>query len=376
MKVDRTIRRVAALVVAVMATASLASCGSSNDHASGGSGKTDASGSLVVNGETIADAALWKKAQSEGSMTIYTAYTADKEQKIVDAFTKATGLKVNVVALGTAPLVTRLQSESKAHKYTADVVKLGNLVNINALATGGLLSSYQPPAAFNIPAVDKGGNGEYWAWNQSPLAPGYNTAVVNDSDAPKSWADLLNPRWKGKLGLAPFSAGGVEIATFQFLRNDVDPNYWTKLAAQQPQILSVMASVAQALTNGQIQVGIVQPSVLGQAMSQGAKIKFVPDPPEGLPLSNNFVGIAAHAPHAAVAQVYLNYLFSKAGQTVLSQQIGDYSVRTDVPPPVIAGVKMPALNSGYKFYPLNNADTIKSGAQWTTEWNTAFHYKG
>lgn len=399
-------RHVAILAAGIAVTLVLASCGSSSgsdasttpttsqastvasstpaagtpDNATGESGANSSvaasTGGLVIDGEQIADDALLAKAKAEGSMTIYTAYTAAKEQVIVDAFTKATGLEVNVVGLGTAALVTRLQSESGAGRYTADIAKLGNLVNMDKLAQGDLLATYSVPAAFKVPESAKNGNGKYWAWNQSPLAPGYNTALVNAADAPKSWKDLLDPKWKGKLGLAPLSAGGVEIATYQFLRNEVDPDFWTKLAAQQPSIMSVMASVTQGVTQGSVQVAIVQPSVLGAAISAGAKVAFVADPPEGLPLSSNFVATANHAPHPAAAQLYLNFLFSKAGQSVISQSIGDYGIRTDVPPPKVAGTPLPALDSGFKFFPLDSADVIKNGPAWTDEWNKTFNYSG
>jgi len=373
MKVVSTARRLSALAAAVAAAVTLASCGGTDPNIDV---TTDESGGLVINGETIADADLLSKAKAEGSMTIYTAYTVDKEQKIVDAFEEATGLKVEVVGLGTAPLVTRVQSENQAKQYTADVVKLGNLVNVDKLAAGGLLTSYTPPTGFAVPSNANNAEGKYWAWNQSPLAPGYNTGLVNEADAPKSWADLLDPKWQGKLGLAPFAAGGVEIATFQFVRNEVDPDYWTKLAAQKPSIFAVMASVTQAVTQGSVNVAIVQPSVLGEAISGGAKIKFVPDPTEGLPLSSNFVGKVSNGPHPSVAQVYLNFLFSKAGQTVVSQSIGDYGIRSDVPAPVVAGISMPALDSGYKFFPLDSAETIAKGPAWTQEWNTTFNWQG
>lgn len=369
----KTFRTTVAVAAGVGLAALAVGCGSSGSSGGGGGATATTSAGLVIDGETIASAALLKQAQQEGQVTIYEAYGEAKEEILAKAFTDATGIKVNIVELGTAPLVTRLQSETNAHKYSADVTKLGNQADMQQLASAGDLVPYSPPAAFSIPASDAFSSNDYHMWTQSPLTVGYNTAKVT-SGQPTSWASLLQPQWKGKIAIPPMSAGGVEIAMYQFLRDHANPTYWQQLAAQNPTIESVEASVVTALANGSVSVALVEPSDLGTPISQGAQLGFVAKPPEGLPLAGNFEAEVTHAPHPAAAEVYLNYTLSKAGQTVISQQIGDYGIRTDVPAPVVAGVTLPALNSGYKFYSVNAQEAIKDTTSWESEWNKAFNY--
>jgi iron(III) transport system substrate-binding protein len=376
MPTRRRVRTAGTIVAAITLAALAGGCSSSGGSSSSTSGSTasSAGGGLVLDGETIASASLLKQAQQEGQVTIYEAYGQAKEEILAKAFTAATGIKVNIVELGTAPLITRLESESAAHKYSADVTKMGNQADMQQLATAGDLVPVTPPTAFGIPSTDSFSNGDYYAWTQSPLTVGYNTAKVNSGQVPTSWADLVAPQWKGKIAIPPMSAGGVEIAMYQFLRNQANPDYWQKLAGQSPTIESVEASVVTALANGSVSVAMVEPSDLGTPISQGAQLAFVAQPPEGLPLASNFEAQVTHSPHPAAAAVYLNYTLSKVGQTVISQQIGDYGIRTDVPAPVVAGKKLPALNSGYKFYSVNSTQAIKDTNTWVSQWNKTFNY--
>jgi iron(III) transport system substrate-binding protein len=382
MKRRATLRSAAAFAAGLTCLAIVAGCGSSSSSSSGSTGgsapaakaTTGSNGQLELDGETVAGKELVEKAKAEGSLTVYTAFSQQSEEYIAEAFTEATGVDVNVVYLTTDALVTRLQTESKGGQYTADVTNLGDPSNLSSLSKGGDLATYTPPASFHLPASAKQEGGQYWAFTQSPMTIAYNTAEVSESEVPKSWEDIFKPEWKGKIGTSPLGAGGIELAMYQFLRNEISPESWEKLAAQDPSIQDTMTSTASAIESGSSPIGLVAPSGLNEALEQGAQVSFVAEPEGGLPLSPIFTAEVAHAPHPEAAQLYLDFLFSKAGQSVLAEKIGDYGIRSDVPPPAVGGIKLPALSSGYTFYSVPTPEGIEQGETWSNEWNKVFHY--
>lgn len=101
----------------------------------------------------------------------------------------------------------------------------------------------------------------------------------------------------------------------------------------------------------------------------GAPIDYVV-PEEGLVLFSFFAGKAATAKNSEAAEVFLNYALSKRGQRVVTQ-VGDYSVRTDVDPPVSLGRPLPSLDSD-RVWIMPPEDEVKYGEADAERWKTAF----
>ena len=160
----------------------------------------------------------------------------------------------------------------------------------------------------------------------------YNTQLVSPADAPKSWADLADPKWKGKLSMAPVTTGGTSWVQFDFMKKKMPPAYLPALAAQDPKVFSGYAPVMQSVARGETAVGITDSlDVYPLRVGQGAPVQEV-YPTEGVPFVNYPMMLMAAAPHPQAAELFGNWYLSKSAQTELARVRGVYSFRPDVPP--------------------------------------------
>lgn len=358
--------------MSLIGTALLLTAGAVTGCGGGAGGTPSQDQPLVIGGEQVASQKLWKQAHDEGTFTLYSAYAEDKDKAVMEAFTHDTGIDVELVHLPTPQLLTRLRSEAKGGKQTADVVKAGNEALVQSLSKDKTLVPYTVPSSDKLQPHAVSSGGAYTAWVQSPFTIGYNSAKVPASQVPTKWADLLDPKWKGKIGIPDFAAGGTEIALYQFLRNKVDPHYWSKLAKQKPTILPGIAPTVDSLTRGEFSIAPVIPANLSAPLGHGAPVGFVKSPAEGLPVFSNFVGLAGKAQHAAAAKVYINWLLSKRGQNFVAT-LGEYPVRTDANAPAVEKKPLPSRGAA-KIYEPNRADVITKTQEWTDQWDAAFHF--
>ncbi len=152
-----------------------------------------------------ADQALIDAAKKEGELTWYTTFIVDQVTRpIVDAFQKKYGIKVNYVRANSDDIVLRVVNEGKAGAVQADV--FDGTSGIAPLKQAGLLDQGIPDSAKDLPKryVDPAG---FWvAASRYIETLGYNTDLVAKGSQPKSFDDLLDPKWKGKMALSNSSS--------------------------------------------------------------------------------------------------------------------------------------------------------------------------
>ena len=160
----------------------------------------------------------------------------------------------------------------------------------------------------------------------------YNPTQVKPEDAPTSWADTLNPKWKGQINVK-VSNSGLQHLTWAMLKQHVSPDYVTKLAELQPRAFDSYVQQFDRTVNGQDQViHTAQYSGYLQFKAKGAPIAFV-NPKEGVTAAPYPAGIVDKAPHPEAAKLYMDWLLGIPGQTAFVKASALYSPRTDVAPP-------------------------------------------
>jgi iron(III) transport system substrate-binding protein len=291
--------------------------------------------SPAVDGETIATADLVKAACDEGAVTYYTAQSDDDERAIAKPFQQRFPcVSVSVISAVTGRLFERIETEFQAGKVTGDVAILTDEALVQRLIDSKRLRPWNPPEASQYPESARL-DGWWYAASGSIMIPIYNTDAIGKQDAPKTWQDLLDPKWKAKLATSPITIGGTAWALFDFLKEKFGREYLVKLAAQQPKLLPAYNQVVLSLARGEQAVGIV--SSLNEyplRVAQGAPIAPV-YPPEGSPYTNYPMVLLANSPHPHAAELFANWYLSKEGQATLVKQRGAYSVRTDVAPATV-----------------------------------------
>ena len=304
-----------------------AACGSGE----GGEVSGDAANG-IVNGETIATPDMVTAACKEGSVNFYTAQTADDERAIIKPFEKAFPcVNVSIVSAVTGRLYERLLTEDAGKSATADVALLTDVALVQGLTDKGLVADWTPKAASKYPA-DRKKDGKWYSASASVMYYVYNNQLVKEDDAPKSWDDLLDPKWHGKISTSPPTIGGTAWDLYWFLQEKLPGNYWKGLAKQEPKMFEAYAGVVSSVARGETAIGIECDLCDYPARTkQGAPLTPV-FPTEGVVYVPYPMLILADSPHRNAAQLFGAWYLSKQGQEQVVSVRGAYSGREDVAP--------------------------------------------
>jgi len=325
-----------------------------------------ADGGLVLGGVEIADAGTYAAAKKEGKLLLYSTFSTNEMQPIAAKFQSETGIPVELIRLPTAQMFDRATSEFAAHRLPADYVDTTDITLTQQLADRGILTGYKVPDFNRLDPVLHDGNGRWYGLLRTVIAIGINTGVVKPADLPAKWTDLLDPRWKGKLGVASIDAGGTSFAFWFFMRQRYGIDAWRKLAAQNPRIGYSVQPVMTDLARGETAIVAATIDSLIGAVATGSPVKIIL-PPAG-PAFGLYRGIASTAPHPHAAPVWMNWITSEHVAPFLSS-LGLYSIRRDAPVPQVAGVKMPGQSEVYN---IRASDYLRAYAPQIKEWHTIF----
>ena len=278
--------------------------------------------------------ALIAAAQKEGKVAFYTSVDLQVAEQLGKAFEKKyPGITAQVERSGAERIYQRITQEYGSNIHAVDVVDSSDAGNLVDYKSRGWLTPYVPADVARWPAAQRDPDGTYAADRATLSVIGYNTKLIKPADAPKSYADLLDPKWKGKIVKAhPGYSGNIMTATFE-LSHVLGWDYFKKLAAQH--IMQVQSSTEppKKLALGERPVmfdGNEYNALILQA--GGAPIQMV-YPTEGTPLVAGAAGIFKAAPHPNAARLFLDFLMSKDGQQLLVTVGGSRSFNPEVVEP-------------------------------------------
>ena len=190
---------------------------------------------LVVNGETIADAALLAAARKEGKIQMLYTRSGQGMDVAMEAFQKDTGIKPQGVRLTTEKLYARVMAEFSARRLEADYIDVTDMPLALELVRKGVLNQpHKTPSFDRIPAELRDPEGRWYGVTRSVSVINVNKVKVKKSDYPGSWKHALDPRWTGRIAMPSIDVGGSAFSLYAYLRDDVDQDYWKQLALLKP----------------------------------------------------------------------------------------------------------------------------------------------
>jgi iron(III) transport system substrate-binding protein len=256
--------------------------------------------------------ALIEAAKKEGKVVWYTSVDLKLSEQIGKAFeTKYPGVSCKVERTGAERILQRIGQEYTANVHAVDVVNSSDAAHLVYWKDQGLLSPYVPEdVAKFYPAEHKDADGTYASFRVFLCVIAYNTSMVKKEEAPKSFADLLDPKWKGKIVKAhPGYSGTIMTATYQMSR-DLGWEYFEKLAQQN--ILQVQSAADPpkkiALGERAIQADGVE-YLIHQGREAGQPVEPV-YATEGTPLIIGPNGLFKAAPNPNAARLFQSFCFS------------------------------------------------------------------
>ena len=260
--------------------------------------------------------ALITAATKEGQVTWYTSADLQLAEKVGKAFEqKFPGIRARVERAGGERIFSRVAQEYAAGLHVPDAVSTGDAAQFLVWKRQGLLAAYVPEdVARHIPAEHRDPDGLYATVRSSLCVMAYNTQLVSSAAAPKSFADLLDPRWKGKIVKAhPSYSGTIMTSTYQMVR-EVGWTYLERLARQQLLQIQSATDTPKKVVLGERPVmadGNESNVLLLKEAGQPIEVVY---PNEGTPSIVQPSAVFAAAPHPNAARLFQNYLFSVEGQ--------------------------------------------------------------
>src|SRR5215204_2027018 len=258
------------------------------------------------------DQKLIDAAKKEGKVVWYTAVDLPLSEKVGKAFeAKYPGIAVRVERSGAERVFQRIGQEYSSNIRAVDVVNSSDAAHMIVWKRDGWLAPYvAEDVAKHYPAEHKDADGQFASFRVTLSVIAYNTNLVKREDAPKSFADLLDPKWAGKIMKAhPGYSGTILTATYQTAR-DLGWEYYEKLAKQRVMQLQSAADPPKKLALGEraIMADGVEYLVL-QQKEAGQPVEPV-YATEGSPLIVGPNAIFKNAPNPNAARLFQSFSFS------------------------------------------------------------------
>ena len=264
---------------------------------------------------------LISKAKSEGTVVWYTDLVVDQISRPIAAlFKKIYGIEVAFNRADSQQTILKILHEHGANKPAADVFSITN--GMQTLIDAGAVMKYEPPNAAMLPEGYRDPQKRWFTTTVYAMTPAVNTDLVSLADRPKSYEDLLHPRWAGKIVWKPNDVAGAPGFIGNILTTmgeDRGMDYLRRLSAQK---IKIVDSSSRGLID-QVIAG-VYPLVLQIANhhssisnKQGAPIDWLPFSPSAIVLDT--AGMVNSGPHPFAAQVFMNFLLSVEAQGIFSK---------------------------------------------------------
>jgi iron(III) transport system substrate-binding protein len=291
---------------------------------------------LIAPATTMAQANDWSAieaaARKEGKVTLYHNLNPAGAERLANEFRKAyPAIKMEMTRLGSAPLIQRFSTEFSSGRNIADVlITFPDQRIFNGMNAGWMAKWVPPELKFFPPAVNY--EGKDMLFNVQTAREGiiWNKQRVKPADAPKEWADLFDPKWKGRIGMNPpwrsVSIQGIVAYWEKLGLGDTA----AKLKANDVRFFEGSGGILQAVIRGDVHIAEITDLPVNVALADGAPIGIV-YPKSGTTLSLGYMFVAEKAPNINAGKVLANWLMSAKGQLFLQDFAGLPVTRTGIP---------------------------------------------
>lgn len=283
-------------------------------------------------------------AKKEGKVVLYSAYTGQKTTKdITDAFEKKYGIPVEVLEARASEIRERVRVEQAAGRYAADVI----------FTSDGQTKLYdrEDKSVAPLPETPARANVKKQFILSVPMAAVMsipygllvNTNLVKPEDEPKSWADVADPKWKGKILADDTRAAGGGYLWYFVTYNLLGEEFHHKVAANAPIFTRDQRESHRRVARGEF--ALYLPMTLPDSLLlKGLPVKAI-IPTEGVPYVLYGNALLKNAPHPNAAKLYIDFLQTREPELIYARLGHGYvidGIENDIPPDArpISSVKL------------------------------------
>ncbi len=278
--------------------------------------------------------ALIAAAKKEGKVVWYTSVDVKVAEVVAQSFrAEYPGIDVDVERSGSERVLQRINQEYQSNIHNVDVVNSSDASHFLFWKQQKWLAQHTPPDVQKFPAQYRDSEGYYATWRATLSVIGYNTNLVDAKDAPTGYADLLDPKWKGKLCKSHPGYSGTSLTGTYAIVKALGWDYLDKLSKQGVQQLQSTTATPKSIASGERAVmvdGNEYNMFIEIDNKSPVKIVYAK---EGTPFVTSPSAIFAQAPHPNAARLFENFLFTAKVQQLTVDKGGTRSVHPDVKEP-------------------------------------------
>lgn len=305
--------------------------------------------------------AIEKAAKKEGKLNLYGSMREDEAKPVLETFQKKyPGVQVDYFRSSDTKLASRILAEAKANTYNFDALITTGTHYIQSLGMG---LKWQPPSASGIIKDLLYSSGDMTPVYINTNVIQYNTKLVAKADIPKSYADLADPKWKGKLCLEDSDFEWF-VGVQNYMGKEKALAMFKRIAANQPAVRNGHGLISDLVSAGECPLAINNyGNQVARAQKKGAPTDFVAFNPVITIVAPALV--SKKAPHPNAAKLYVNWITSKEGQEFIVKNGGRIPAREDVdpdPPRLTKGLKLKVVD------PKRGSELKKVKAQYLQIW--------
>ena len=275
---------------------------------------------------TAADVALYQGtdrlqkliagAKKEGVLNIYTSAQSNDLGPVVAAFEKKYGIKATLWRSSSENVLNRVVQESRGNRFTVDIVET-NGPELEALHREKILQLVKSPYHADLIAPAIRPHGEWVGTRLNVFVQAYNTRLVKKEELPKTWEDLVNPRWKGKLGIEQEDTDWLAGVFSDIGEARGRKVFKAIVAANRISARKGHTLLTQLVVSGEVPLALTVYNYKAEQLKvQGAPIDWFAI---GNAIARpNGVGVSRKAPNPHAAVLFYDFELSEEGQKIIA----------------------------------------------------------
>ena len=266
-------------------------------------------------GQELTNSQLVQGAEKEGKLVWWTTTNIDLSQRILDRFEKKYPfVKTELFRAGWGPLLNKSLAEALAGRHAWDVVSGTGEMHL-LLMERKLLAAYRSPESKAYDDRLKGRDGDWIAYHINAYVLGFNTRMVKNEEAPRSYEALLDSKWKGGKISLDSDAYSILFGLSQAWGRDKAINYLKRLAAQNPVVKRGNDERVQLTAAGEYPLVIAYATTIERMAQKSAPLEWLPLEP--IVTQVNPIELAAHSSHPNAARLFIDFALSKEVQEMI-----------------------------------------------------------
>lgn len=289
-------------------------------------------------------------AKKEGKVVWYTSTPVQQAQKIAGLFEAQYGIKVELFRSGGSEVLRRFQQELDAKRVVADLMTTSDPAASALLAKRGVFVPFKPVGFNKIPDAAKDKDGHYIAQRLNIMTIYMRGDKVADGDRPKTWADVTDPKYKGKLVMTDPSYTALQLTVVGMLSKTLGSGYYEKLQKTDVLIVRGNQQISDNIKRGErlIAVGALD-SYAAEDRAAGHNIVTV-YPSDGTFIIPSPTAVIKGSPNPNAAKLLAQFITWRRRQKIFPAD-GGYAARSDLAPPAgsppVASIKVLPVDYDY-----------------------------